>query len=300
MHQALAKKFGHLPFLTIANPANGVPTLKISTPAATAGMSLFGAQVLSWAPRDHQNVLWLSPSTSLDGSAPIRGGIPVCWPWFGPHPEDPSAPAHGIARTALWYLDSATLDDETAILQFSGPQAPSQQSLGQPGLQLSLGVRIGEILDLALTTTNIGTQSATLSQALHSYFAVGAIQHISIDGFDKSTYLDKLDDGRTKQQSGLVQFEEEVDRIYNIAPTTILRDPLLSREIKITSQGTSRSTVIWNPWSAKSQRLDDMPDDGYKTMVCIETANVAADTIKLPPGASHTLRALISVATLTD
>ncbi|MGI9274889.1 MAG: D-hexose-6-phosphate mutarotase [Endozoicomonas sp.] len=274
-----------------------LPVLDIENPHARAVVSLHGAQVLSFQPSGEEKVLWLSPDSMYREDQAIRGGIPVCWPWFGKRAEE--SPAHGFARTELWRLEQQeTLAGGETRLLLSLHNASHSKWLSQgeqATANLSLEIIIGSQLQLTLTTENSSDQSIEISQALHTYFAISDIEKISISGLDDMRFLDHLDDKKAYVQKGDVTFSGEVDRTYlDSTETTIIHDPGMERNVVIKKSG-SNSTVVWNPWKVRSKEMIDMPDEGYKSMVCVESATTPDLPVELEPGASHKLTARIGV-----
>lgn len=276
----------------------GFPLLKITNRHAKASLSLYGGHVLSYQPNGHRDLLWLSSKAVYQEGRSIRGGIPLCWPWFGPHPEQAEWPSHGFARHRRWRLDTVrTLSDESSELRLSLPEPKSEA--WREHCELALRVTVGERLQVALTTRNTGENTFHLSAALHSYFAVSDIGAILLTGLDDTVYRDALDNNRCKRQQGDIRFEGELDRVYrNTAATVIIDDPGYARRISVAKRG-SRSTVVWNPWLEKSARLGDFTEGGYRQMVCVETANADDDRVMLAAGESHTLTTEIGLVDST-
>lgn len=273
--------------------AYGGPVAELTAPSSRAVVALRGAQVLSFQPRGMDDVLWAAPKASLMEGKAFRGGVPVCWPWFGNHPTDASKPAHGFARTAAYSITSAEVGPRDTMVQFVLEQPTAgQRALWPYAARLCVTVRIGEELDLTLETTNLSATPMPLTQALHTYLRVGDVGETTIEGLEGCQFLDTLT-GRYETEQNAIRIDCEIDRIYSHGPSTVqLLDHRLKRCIQVTGTG-SASTIVWNPWIAKSQRLSDMAADDYRQMVCIETANAADDARTLAPGSSHTLSAAI-------
>lgn len=276
-----------------------LPVLRISNRHAHAAIALQGAQVLEYTPRNARPIIWLSDRVEYTRGQGQRGGIPVCWPWFGAIDCNPLAvractrgdnlPAHGLVRTRDWTIHSIREDvDHTEIilhfvtdnlLQHHWPHAA----------ELQLRVTVGQALRLELTTRNLGTQPLVLTQALHTYFAISAIDKVHVTGFENSRYIDTLDDWREHRQDDAIKFSGETDRIYlGVPPVVQLHDSGWNRTIHLRATN-STSAVVWNPWIEKSKRLSQFAHDAWRDMVCIETANVLDDMIELAPHAAHTL-----------
>lgn len=268
----------------------------ISNRHAAAEVYLHGATVTAFQPRGKAPVLWLSPQAVFKPGKAIRGGIPVCWPWFGPHPTDSTKPQHGFARTAQWsVVSTATLPDDSTELRLHLSDDAQTRSIWPHSFRLELAVVIGSSLRVALRTQNTGNDPMKVGCALHSYFHVGDIHRVEINGLDGRDYVDQPDGNRIKHQTGPVKIEQEVDRIYlDTEDECVIQDTALARSIRVAKSG-SKSTVVWNPWIAKSKALADIPDDGYLGMVCVETTNAAKDARFVAAGASSEVVQIISV-----
>jgi len=272
--------------------SNGFTYLEISNNSACARIAMQGAHLFHYERVGERPLLWLSSTSFLTQGKAIRGGIPICWPWFGKHPEKPKLPQHGFARNVTWDLVKAK-ETNPASTEITLQLRDSEQSLRlwPYRFTLLLQVTIAETLRLRLTTTNCNNTSFVLSAALHSYFAVSDIGEIFVQGLEDTRYFDALTKEEHIQQDA-VRINEEVDRVYqDVHNPLVLHDR--DRIVHINAAGSS-SAVVWNPWQAKSCRMVDMPDDGYKTMLCIETANALEDARTLGPEKSHTLEVTLS------
>lgn len=272
--------------------ANGFQYVKICNASARAKIALQGAHLFHYERVAEAPLLWLSKRSFFEPGKAIRGGVPVCWPWFGKHPANSELPQHGFARTSLWeLLEAREIDEHTTkvILQLQ-PSAGSLQ-LWPHKFELCLAVTVGRTLTLALTSRNCDTQAFEITAALHSYFAVENIDKVYVEGLAGKSYFDKVT-GEEYTQQGNLTISKEVDRIYRKVdyPVT-LHDQ--ARTLHIDAQGSS-STVVWNPWIESCVEMADMQDDAYKTMLCIEAANAPGDARKLAPGEEHTLTSIIS------
>jgi glucose-6-phosphate 1-epimerase len=255
---------------------------------AAVTVALQGAQVISYVPAGGRPVLWRSKLAYDAPGKAIRGGVPVCWPWFGPYPGDATLPQHGFVRTALWRV----LETGEGLLRLGLHESEATLALWPYRFNLDLLVRLDDGLQIALTMRNTGGETWECTGALHSYFAVSDSASISIGGLEQCVYLDKVAGGEAVQQ-GSVTISGEVDRVYlDTAATCVIDDGGWQRQIVIEKAG-SHSTVVWNPWIAKAARMADFGDDEYKEMVCVETANAGNDVISLAPGEAHRLRVRI-------
>ena len=233
---------------------------------------------------------------------PIRGGIPVCWPWFGGHPSNPDLPAHGFARISRWEVVAAEAfgRDATRLTLRLGDSDATRQYL-DAAFELLLAVTIGDTLEVALTTRNLGTAPLYVSQALHTYFSVSDVTRVSIEGFDGCPFIDTVGGANAPgRQSGPVRIAAETDMVFTECPgEASILDPGFGRRIRVAKEG-SNSAVVWNPWIAKSARMPDFGDDEYPAMVCLETTNARSDAVTIPAEGSHCLKAIISTESLSN
>jgi len=272
----------------------GIPLINIKNSQAKASISLQGAQVLSWAPKtatgEFEEVIWVSDKASFLPGKSVRGGIPICWPWFGPHSTRKNFPAHGFARTTRWQIESTlTLDDGSSRICLTMEPRPENVEMWPSQTSVLVQITIGKKLEIELITHNHGTETITIGQAFHTYFKVGDISQVILHGLADTDYLDKLDDFKRKHQHGPIVIDKEVDRIYLDTTTDcVLEDKHLKRNIIIIKCG-SHSTVVWNPWEETARRMGDLGEQGYKKMLCVESSNAAEDVVTIEPGKDHHL-----------
>ena len=265
----------------------------------TATIALQGAHVMTWAPLGEEPVIWLSPAAKLAPGKSIRGGVPICWPWFGPHATEPKFPGHGFARTVPWeILKTETLADGATRLTFQLVESDATRAQWPHPSSVTCQITVGKTLEIDLVTRNTGQTPITIGDALHTYFQVSDIRQVTIRGLEGCPYLDKVEDGQRKQQQGPVIISAETDRIYlDSSADCLIDDPGLKRRIRIAKRG-SRTTVVWNPWTEKAAKMGDFGDDGYLHMLCVESANCADDVVSLPPQGEHHLWVRYSVERL--
>jgi glucose-6-phosphate 1-epimerase len=277
-------------YLHFENGDGNIPVLNIKNRHARARLSLQGAHLFSWIPEGEEEVIWLSDNAEFAEGKSLRGGIPVCWPWFGAHQTNTDYPAHGFARTSPWQvICTEDLDDERTRITLINNPLPENRHMWPPLTSLQLQVTIGRKLEMELITHNDSKEPITIGQALHTYFRVGDISSVALFGLDNTWYLDKLDDYKRKLQLGTVTIESEIDRIYlDTIAECVIEDRSLDRNIIINKCG-SHSTVVWNPWHDSSIRMGDMGEDGYRKMLCVESSNAADDVVTIRPGKSHHL-----------
>ncbi len=257
-------------------------------------------------------LLYVSPDSHLDGSKPIRGGIPVCFPWFGVHPTDPDAAKHGTVRNENWDVIHAFADDAPGS-QATGHDAPAFDALLRThtdNFEASFRVQAfaddqagGGTLRLTFTATNTTDQPQHFELALHTYFVVGDVAQVHVTGLHGHRYIDNLRDTqspmrplrqrhRYTEDRQQIRFDGECDRAYLSAPEgasgpITLHDPVLQRSIELTQTGCP-SAVVWNPHIETSKNFTDLPNDAWPGFLCIESGLIADDAVMLEPGAEHT------------
>ncbi len=271
-----------------------------------------GAHIISYQVDGDNPLIWSNPGALFKSGKPIRGGMPICWPWFGNLQRNPPsvqamresdepANAHGEVRAIDWELMGVGEDGDALIVEFIQPQAEGHLPGWPHAVGLKLHIRLDAALNVSLVSFNAGAEDVTLSQALHSYFAVSDVAQISIEGLDGVEYLNTLESWDTQNvQVGDITFTGETDRIYQDTPNLIsVLDPTWERRIQIQTAG-SQSAIVWNPWIDKTLTFDDMQADGWKSMVCVETANVMTDVVTLKPGDMHALSVSIWAEPLAE
>lgn len=281
--------------------AGGLPCLRVATPGATAEVYLHGAHVTAWQPAGRRPVLWTSAASRYEAGAPIRGGVPICFPWFGAHPDGGDAPAHGWARTSAWDLVRAEQDasgDVTLELGLVDSDA-TRASAWPHRFAATYRVKVGETLRLELAVTNRDDVPVTLTDALHTYLAVGDVREVRVEGLEGTPYVDKAPapgaPPHARQGDEPLRFTAETDRVYASDATVHVVDPVLGRTVTVAKAG-SASTVVWNPWVAKSRAMPDFGDEEWTGTVCVEAANVGEAAVRLDPGATHRLVQSLAVA----
>lgn len=276
---------------------HGFTYIEINNAKAHATISTYAGQVLSYRPKSQQHdLLFVSDSAYYEDGKAIKGGIPVCWPWFGADPENLGRPAHGFVRNREWAVRSteSLADGSTKVVLGLSDTDETRNTWPHP-FALEIEITVGDSLKVALVTHNTGDDTVTVSQALHTYFLVGDIGRVKVLGLDGNRYLDKVDDFAEKTQSGPVVIEGEVDRIYtDVTGELIIDDTALGRTIRITSTGCS-TAVVWNPWAAIAASMGDLGDDDYKKMICVEAANAGPETVAIGAGDQYRLEAVYTI-----
>ncbi len=272
-----------------------MPVVRISNERGEASIALQGAHVLGFRARGEVPLIWMSEGAIYAPAKSLRGGVPVCWPWFGSHATDSNLPRHGLARTAGWKpISSETLPDGRTRVGLELTEASKIREMCSHPLCVQLHVTVGSDLFIEIETANPGHSTFVLGEALHAYFLVDDVRSAHIEGLDGCEYIDKMDGDSRKIQIGPVTIHEETDRIYlGTGNRTEIVDPNMGRKIIIRSGG-STSTVVWNPWFESAEKMDDFSPDGYLKMLCVETANAADDVVQLAAGATHRMVASYS------
>jgi glucose-6-phosphate 1-epimerase len=276
----------------------GFEKVRITAPAAEGEVYLHGAHVTSWKPAGRDEVLFLSSQSRWENGHAIRGGIPICFPWFGAKADDPQAPAHGFVRTKAWQLESIMqVEDGAAVSMFTESDEDTRR-WWQAEFHLAYRVTFGRDLLLELAVTNTGKKPLRFEEALHAYHRVGDVRNARVSGLDAVNYIDKTDSNRKKVQRGEIVIVSETDRVYlNTRDRIELEDPSLHRRIHVTKENSS-TTVVWNPWVEKAHSLSDLADDEWIEMICIETSNVLDLAVDLASGQQHKMKAVVRVADL--
>ena len=273
--------------LQLENGDHGLTSILIDTPRAEAEIYLHGAHITRWIPAGQRPVLFTSERSFYAASKPIRGGVPLVFPWFGPRAGGLEGPMHGYARLAEWKLESTRLRDDGAVeLRLAMPPVDA--------FHLTFHLVIGAQLEMELEVHNTSAEELCFEEAMHTYFAVGDIHQVSLTGLEGSSYIDKVDGAQRKQQPAApIRFAKETDQVHvDTTATCVIDDPAWARRIVIEKSG-SATTVVWNPWIAKTLTLADMAPDDWRGMLCVETANAGENAMRLAPYATHRMRATI-------
>jgi len=278
--------------VSITNENGGLPAVRVTTDHSTAEICLHGAHITQFQKNDEPPLLFLSHLSEFVADKPIRGGVPIVFPWFGPRA---GAAMHGFARLVTWYLaKTEVLADGGVRVVFTLTDAVVQQN----GLhaQVSYVVMVRDTLTMELMVTNTSaTADFSYEDCLHTYFAVGDIGQVSIAGLKGRSYLDKPANFARKLETwDVIWIASEVDRVYLDTKDTVeIRDTKLNRIIRIEKSG-SNSTVVWNPWFEKAKAMTDFDDEEYRRMVCVESGNVGESKITLAPGKSAAMKVAVS------
>jgi glucose-6-phosphate 1-epimerase len=272
----------------------GNPVVRVATEKCLGAIHLHGAQVTSWKPAGTAEVIFLSSKASFAEGKAIRGGIPICFPWFRAKADDATAPQHGFARTTRWSLDSIQNASEGVVVIMSMTHDAATRALWSHDFRAKFSATFGSKLVLEFTVANTGAAPFRFEEALHTYHAVGDIRSARIRGLDGAAYLDNTDDNREKKQTGDIAIARATDIAFLGTPQTVeLIDPALKRSIRVAKQNSS-STVIWNPWEDAAGKMADVGHDEWQKFLCAEAANIRTDAIELAANETHTTTVTIS------
>lgn len=266
---------------------DGIKIVRVIHEKAEAGISLHGGHVLWFKPTGQDDVIWLSEKAEFNTDKAFRGGIPICWPWFGRI----AAPAHGFARTSQWTLIEHRENEQGVIVSLGLEQNEKTLAIWPHKFQARLNVEITDSLKVTLDVTNTDEKEWSFSGALHTYLNVGDIRETQTTGMG-AEYIDSLLDAKVCQGGDTLTLNDTIDRVYTTPAKQIeVQDGQLKRTLVVTNQGAN-SAVLWNPWAEGAQNMSDMADDGYLTMLCVEST-LHAPSIEtgktLQPGDSHQL-----------
>jgi D-hexose-6-phosphate mutarotase len=288
----LNDEFGIDGQLSFREHHSGLVVADVKNAMATASLCLQGGHLMTWAICGQETpVIWLSRDARLAAGKSIRGGVPICWPWFGPHATEASFPGHGFARTVPWKVMEAGVDTRGAT-RIALRLVESETTVAQwrHPCYVDLTITVGESLLMELTTENTGSGEFVVGEAFHTYFQISDIGAVRVSGLGGAHYWDKVGPTTLVRQDGEISFSGETDRVYvDTTSECIIEDPQLKRRIRISKSG-SKSTVVWTPWEGKAKKMGDMGEpDGWRQMVCVETANAIGNIVKVAPGSKHTM-----------
>ena len=280
--------------VTMEPGRGGLEKLVIATPLAAAEVYLHGAHVTRYQPVGQPPVLFMSDQSRFEAGKAIRGGVPICFPWFGPLEGHPGATAHGFARTSFWDLRSARAEPDGSVTVRLGFNCHEDPGTDWPhAFTAEYAVTVGPTLRTALTIGHDYGEPFSYEAALHTYLHVGDVRRVTVHGLANTPWRDKVLGREVAGVDGPITFAGETDRVYlDTTAAVTVDDPALGRTITVTKEG-SPSTVVWNPWAAKARALSDFGDDEWPAMVCVETANIGGGAVTLGPGQSHTTTATV-------
>jgi glucose-6-phosphate 1-epimerase len=285
--------------LVIGPGGGGLTRIAITNRHAHGELYLQGAQLTGYQAQQGTPLLWMSPRSAFTAGTAIRGGIPICWPWFGASRIRSDVPAHGFARTADWQLvHTAQCADGSTQVELELRADARTMALWPYAFRLGYTVTIGKDLRLELRSENLSTQAMPCEQALHTYISVADVRATTLHGLDATSFLDKVANSQQDTQLGPLRLVGETDRVFmNSQTALIIDDPGNARRIHIAKSG-SDTTVVWNPWQTKAEAMSDMDAQSWSGMLCVESANAGVNACVIPPGYAHLLRTCISTSSI--
>jgi glucose-6-phosphate 1-epimerase len=293
----LNEQFGIRGMVQVIQGNGGLAKLKITGPLAAAEIYLHGAQVTAWRPAGEEEAIFVSGQSKWEDGRAIRGGIPVCFPWFRAKSDDANAPAHGFVRTKEWDLESAQVSHDGAVVAVCATGSDEGSRQWWPyEFRLANRITVGKTLGLALTVTNTGSTAFRFEEALHTYFRVGDVEQVEVRGLEGVSFLDNMDGNRQKVQASRLKLTGPTDNAYiDSRGTAEIYDAALGRVVR-TGKENSSTTIVWNPWRQGAAKLADLGDEEWRRMICVEASNILGSAISLDPGEEHTMQAEIGLA----
>lgn len=292
----LDEKFSIEGEVGFAELENDLVFITVSNKYADADICLYGAHVTSFKPRNSMEMLWLSPESNFEVGQPIRGGIPVCFPWFGPHKTDPAKPMHGFGRLMYWELvETGTLPSGETKIRLQLTSSEETKAYWPYDFCAEMIITVGLTLIVTLKVTNTSNEPFEYTCALHTYYNLSAIENLSIEGLQGLTYFNQLTGENGVQEENVLQIDEGLTRHYlNTETPVVISDSAFNRRIKVDKTG-SKVTTVWNPGAETCAKIGDLPDDGYETFVCIEAINAFDYPVKVAAGESFETSAIIGL-----
>jgi D-hexose-6-phosphate mutarotase len=287
----LNSAFGKQDTISFREISDGIVVVDIDNVFATASVSLYGGHIVSWHPKLlSKPVLWVSELVNYQQGKAIRAGVPICWPWFGVHPSRASLPGHGYARITQWELTSLqTLANGATVLELSLGKSDLSEAHWHGNVRLMLRVTVGDTLEIMLTTLNDSDHEVTFTEGLHTYFQISDIANIRVLGLEGSEYIDLVNQNKVRSQQDAITFDGELGRIFlDNQATCVIEDSAFNRHIRIEKTG-SNTTAVWNPGLGVASKMDDLGAEGWRDMVCVESANAMENFVMVVSGAKHTM-----------
>lgn len=276
------------------------PIIKVSNAFAKATICCHGAHLTEYTPLNSKSLIFLSEKAEFRVGKAVRGGIPICWPWFNAHPNNLDLPSHGFVRNNFWELVEIKEDDQTTDLKFNFPFTDQHFEMIGGKVNLQLLISIGKKLTIELSTTNLDDKEIPIGGAIHTYLAVNDIAQCTVKGLKYAHFFDSLTRKEGISENELLKFSQEYDRVFiQTDSSTVLQDASINRTIQI-DKVNSQATCVWNPWIKKASSIEDLDDLEYKKFLCIEALNWREDLKLLAKGETHTLGQIISLEESAD
>jgi glucose-6-phosphate 1-epimerase len=278
----------------------GLRFLRVETDRCRARLTSYGGQLCEWAPAGQSPALFLSPRSAFAAGTPIRGGVPICFPWFGPHPTQASKPAHGFARTRTWQVTDLAREPDGDVRVVLRLEADADtRALWNAPFALSLTLLLGSALEMTAEVENVGDDALVYELALHAYLAVGDVEAVRLGGLERTRFVDKVDGGKEKVAGAEpLAITGETDRVFlDTTASCVVEDPVLARRLRVEKRN-SRATVVWNPGRDRARSMRDIGEESWRQFVCVEAANVGPHAVRLAPRARHAMTARVDVTPL--
>jgi glucose-6-phosphate 1-epimerase len=291
----LQAQFGIPGIVEIVDGNGGLAKVRVHSSSSSGEIYLHGAQVTSWTPANAEEIFFLSSQSRWEDGHAIRGGIPICFPWFRAKADDPHAPSHGFVRTKSWGLESVAQVGDAVAVTMTTASGEDTKKWWPADFRLLYRVTFGSELTLELTLANVGSIPARFEEALHCYFSVGSVAAARVRGLDGTHFLDNTRSNEERAQQGDVVLQEQTDNAYiNTQSPLVLEDSEKRRRIHIAKEN-SLTTVVWNPWREGASKLSDLGNEEWTEMLCVEPCNILNHAVTLAAGQQHTIRARIQV-----
>ena len=268
----------------------------VSNKYADADICLYGAHVTNFKPHNTMDILWMSPESNFQVGSPIRGGIPVCFPWFGPHKTDSEKPQHGFGRLMYWdVIETASQPNGETLIRLQLCSSEETKAYWPFDFCAVMSINVGLKLTATLKVTNTSSASFDYTCALHSYFNISALESISIEGLQNTKYHSQLEPGDFIQETAKLEIKKaETRHYYDTEASCVIEDSAFGRRIEVVKTG-SKITTVWNPGAETCANIADLPDDAYHAFVCVEAVNAFNDVISLAPEETHETSTTIGI-----
>jgi glucose-6-phosphate 1-epimerase len=296
----LQHKYGANGLLRFEQGRGGLSKIAVNSDLGSAEIYLYGAHVAGFQPHGAAPLLFMSKRSVFDGHKPIRGGVPLVFPWFGPRADAPTLPLHGFARTRVWDVESCDARANGSVrIVLTTSNDDSTMAVWPHPFTLRFIIVVSTVLDMTLEVRNLSREQVTFEEALHTYLAVSDVRQISVDGLGGADFVDRADgEKRKKQGEGAIRITGETDRLYYTSASRVtVDDPEMTRSIFV-EKSRSGATVLWNPWTEKAAAMADLGEDQFQSMVCVETANARESKIQLPAAGIHRMSARVGVESM--
>ena len=292
---ALQQQFGIAGLVEIVAGNGGLPKIRIKAGAGAAEIYLHGAQVTSWVPTGGDEVIFLSKQSRWEDGKAIRGGIPICFPWFRAKADDPAAPAHGLVRTKAWNLIGVAESADGVVVTLATENDAASMKWWPHAFRIVHRVTVGPALKLELLVRNTGDAPFTIEEALHTYHAVSDVENVRVEGLSGVHYLDNMDGNVEKMQAGDVVLTAATDNAYLATRSAVvIVDPGLRRRVTVEKEN-SATTIVWNPWALAASKLADLGDEEWHGFICVEASNILQSAVVVRPGVEHRMSAVLRV-----